>query len=52
MFGQLMALQGDTGGAAVIKSHPELLQLLEVPAVELADCDTVQALEALASQKP
>ena len=49
MFGQLMALQGDTGGAAVIKSHPELLQLLEVPAVELADCDTVQALEALAA---
>ena len=50
LFGQLMVLQGDTGGAAVIKAHPELLQLLEVPAVELADCDTAQALESLAAR--
>ena len=49
LFAQLLKLEGDTGGAKVIKSHPELLQLLEVPEAELVDCDTAQTLNALAS---
>lgn len=47
LFPELLALEGDTGGAGVIKAHPELLRLIEVPAAELADCDTAEALEAL-----
>ena len=47
LFPELLALEGDTGGASVIKAHPELLRLMEVPAAELADCDTEEALAAL-----
>ena len=47
LFSELLALEGDTGGARVIKAHPELLRLIEVPAAELADCDTADALAAL-----
>ena len=43
-FPELMELQGDRGGAAVIRQHPERLRLLEVPAEELLDCDTPEAL--------
>ncbi len=43
-FGELCALQGDTGGAAVIRKHPERLRLVEVPEWELLDCDTPETL--------
>ena len=43
-FPELMQLQGDRGGAAVIRQHPERLRLTEVPAEELFDCDTPEAL--------
>ena len=43
-FPELMALQGDKGGGAVIRRHEEDLLLCEVPAVELGDADTPEAL--------
>ena len=43
----LTALEGDRGGSAVIRQHPEDLVLLEVDALELTDVDTPQALAAL-----
>ena len=43
-FEELCALQGDTGGAAVIRKHPERLRLVEVPAWELFDCDTPETM--------
>ena len=46
-FPELMALEGDHGGSTVIRRHEEELLLLEVPAAELHDVDTVQALEEL-----
>lgn len=42
---ELLALEGDVGGGAVIKAHPDCLRLLEVPSEELLDCDTPLALE-------
>jgi molybdenum cofactor cytidylyltransferase len=47
LFPELLALEGDTGGARVIKAHPDRLRLIEVPAAELADCDTAKALRDL-----
>ena len=49
-FPELMALEGDRGGSAVIRKHPEALTLLEVDALELMDVDTPQALTALAER--
>lgn len=47
-FPALHALSGDTGGSAVIRSHPEALLLFEVnDPLELADVDTAAALHAL-----
>lgn len=46
-FPELRALRGDRGGGAVIRRHRAELLLLEAPARELADVDTLQALEAL-----
>ena len=43
-FGELCALQGDTGGAAVIRRCPERLRLVEVPEAELFDCDTPESM--------
>ena len=43
-FPELAALQGDTGGAAVIRKHPERLRLTEIPAQELLDCDTPEMM--------
>lgn len=51
LFPALLALEGDVGGARVIKAHTDRLRLVEVPAEELADCDTAEALQALAAQK-
>lgn len=47
LFGELTKLEGDTGGGAVIRAHRDWLRLVETPAWELADCDTVQALRDL-----
>ena len=49
-FPELMALREDHGGSTVIRRHPESLLLLEVPAEELHDVDTVQALEELKTE--
>ena len=46
-FPELLTLEGDTGGARVIKAHLDCLRLVEVPARELADCDTAEALQEL-----
>jgi len=50
-FPELMALSGDTGGAAVIRAHPEALLLYEAPAEELSDVDTAEALSALRARR-
>lgn len=46
-FPELLALTEDHGGSTVIRRHEGDLRILEVPAAELADVDTPQALEAL-----
>ena len=52
-FSELTALEGDHGGAAVIRRHPDRLQLVEMPEWELWDCDTPQALETIKNgEKP
>lgn len=52
-FDRLMRLEGDRGGASVIRLYPQRLHLVEVPEQELLDCDTPQALEQLRlRQKP
>ncbi len=48
-FPELLALTGDRGGSAVIRNHPDDLLLLEVPAEELSDVDTPEAMEKLIS---
>ena len=45
-FPELLALEGDTGGSAVIRRHPETLMLLEAAEEELRDVDTPAALKA------
>lgn len=47
LFPELEMLEGDTGGSRVIRAHPDRLRLLEVPAIQLADADTPEALEQL-----
>ena len=51
-FPELLELREDRGGNAVIRRHEEDLMLLEVPAEELYDVDTVQALEKLEREVP
>ena len=46
-FPELRALTGDTGGGAVIRAHPESVRAVELPAAELLDADTPQALAEL-----
>lgn len=50
-FPELMTLQGDRGGGAVIHRHKEDLLLCEVPAAELGDADTPEALAALKKEQ-
>ena len=50
-FPELLALQEDHGGNTVIRRHEEDLLLYEVPAIELADVDTPEALQAIQSDK-
>ncbi len=47
LFPELMALEGDRGGSAVIRRHEALLTLVEAPAEELMDVDVPEALEKL-----
>lgn len=47
LFPALLALEGDTGGSRVIRAHPDLLRLTELPAPELADADTAEDLARL-----
>lgn len=46
-FPELLSLEGDIGGSAVIKKHLDDLLLFEAPEAELRDVDTKEALEAL-----
>ncbi len=46
-FLELLSLTGDRGGGVVIRRHPDALRLLEVPAEELMDVDTVEELRRL-----
>lgn len=46
-FPELLSLTEDRGGSSVIRRHEEELRLLEVPACQLQDVDTPQALRAL-----
>lgn len=49
-FPELRALREDHGGSAVIRRHEDALLLYEVPARQLTDVDTRQALEELTHQ--
>ena len=49
-FPELLALEGDRGGGAVIRRHPETLLLLETAPEELRDVDTQAALAELDGQ--
>lgn len=46
-FPELLALEGDRGGSAVIRRHENSLRLLEADPQELLDIDTPQALHQL-----
>ena len=46
-FDELLQLQEDRGGNAVIRAHEQQLMLVEVGQQELTDCDTPQALQEL-----
>lgn len=46
-FPQLAALEGDRGGSQIIKKHPDRILNVEVPARELYDVDTAEALTAI-----
>ena len=49
LFGELMALTGERGGASILRERPVRLLQAEHPG-ELLDCDTPQALALLAAQ--
>ena len=46
-YDELMALEGDVGGKAVIRRHMDKLLTVELAAQELVDCDTPEALRRL-----
>ena len=46
-FPELLALEGDVGGGAVIRKHLDALLLFPADERELRDVDTKEALEAL-----
>ena len=46
-FPELLSLEGDCGGSAVIRRHKDALRLLETDPRELLDIDTPQALHQL-----
>lgn len=46
-FPELLSIEGDHGGSAVIRRHEQDYLPVELPPLELCDCDTKQALAAL-----
>ena len=48
-YPELLALNGDRGGSAVIRNHEADLILLEADALELTDIDTPEALKQAGS---
>ena len=50
-FPELLELTEDRGGSSVIRRHEEDLLLVEVPAWELEDVDTPQALRAMKERR-
>lgn len=50
-FPELLSLEGDCGGNRILRAHAEDFLPVELPAGELTDCDTPQALEALRCQQ-
>ena len=50
-FPELLELREDHGGNTVIRRHEADLLLLDVPAEELHDVDTAQALEELKAEE-
>lgn len=46
-YPELRAVEGDRGGNVVIRAHEKELRLWEVPAAQLQDVDTAQALSQL-----
>ena len=51
-FPELRALREDHGGSTVIRRHEDVLLLYDVPARQLTDVDTRNALNALTGQEP
>lgn len=51
-FPELRALREDHGGSTVIRRHEDVLLLYDVPARQLTDVDTRDALNALTGQEP
>ena len=51
-FPEMRALREDHGGSTVIRRHEDVLLLYDVPARQLTDVDTRDALNALTGQKP
>lgn len=47
LFSELLTLQADQGGSAVLQRHPSQICLVELPGDMLLDVDTPQALAAL-----
>ena len=50
-FPELRRLREDRGGSSVIRAHESDLLLVEVPACELEDIDTRQALRAMSERR-
>ena len=50
-FAELLTLREDRGGSAVIRAHPESVQCVQLPAHELLDCDTPEALALLSGKE-
>ena len=46
-FDELCSLEGDRGGTRVIRTHPDRLLTVQIPAPELTDCDTPAELSGL-----
>ena len=46
-FPELLDLQGDQGGAAVIRRHRDLLRIMEIDSRQLEDVDTPRQLRIL-----
>lgn len=52
LFEKLAALEGDTGGRALLENHADRVRLVEMDAAVLVDVDEPADLQRLASQPP